>query len=88
MDKKLTTTLGIAVGASLLAGAGYGIYKYFSGKKEKATGDGLSDTNHTSNLFSDFIGNSLVKSNSLYGGADNGLIGGGLYKGNNLVAFV
>lgn len=90
MDKKLTTTLGIALGASLLAGAGFGIYKYFSKKKGARTGDRLGDSNHSTNLFNSFIGNSLVKSNSLYrnSGTGNDLIGGGLYKGYSSVAFV
>lgn len=88
MDKKLTTTLGIALGASLLAGAGFGLYKFFSKKKGNTTGNSLptGDGSHASNLFSSFIGNGLVKSNSLYGSSvGNGLIGDGLYKGNSLI---
>lgn len=88
MDKKLTTTLGIALGASLLAGAGFGIYKYFSRKSGNTTGNSLpgGGGSHANNLFGGFIGNGFVKSNRLYGGnqADNELIGGGLYKSNNL----
>lgn len=91
MDKKLTTTLGIALGASLLAGAGFGLYKFFSKKKSNTTGSHLpNNSSHTGGLFSGFIGNGLTKSNSLYGGngVGNGLIGDGLYKGNSLIASV
>ncbi|MBD2756145.1 hypothetical protein [Spirosoma validum] len=87
MDKKLTTSLGIALGASLLAGAGFGIYKYFSKKSGKTISNSSDDSSsHLSNLFGGFVGNGLTKSTSLYGGShsDNELIGGGLYKGNSL----
>ena len=64
MDKKLTTTLGIALGTSLLAAAGYGIYKFIRSKRattKPAVGGGKPG------FISGFIGDSLVKSNSLYG---------------------
>lgn len=89
MDKKLTTTLGIALGASLLAGAGFGIYKYFSRKRGGADNERLAKgARQVGDVFSHFIGNGLVKSNSLYGGTNNNLIGGGLYKGNEGIAFI
>ncbi|MBD2699966.1 hypothetical protein IC229_04925 [Spirosoma sp. BT702] len=79
MDKKTTTiAAGIALGVTLLAGAGYGIYKYFSRKTKKngviTTNGGIVGNGRN------FIGNSLVKSKSLYEGSssENGLIGGGL----------
>lgn len=86
MDKKLTTAVGIALGASLIAGAGIGLYKYFS-KKSPQSPDNPSVTtgstaSHVGNLISGYISNTLIKSNSLYGGSSvgNGLIGGGLVK--------
>lgn len=85
MNKKTTTTIGIALGAvSLLAGVGYGLYKYFSGRRTTTSQNGSSvGGGGVGNRFaSDFIGNSLVKSNSLYGSSmgDSSLIGGGLTK--------
>ncbi|WP_420148623.1 hypothetical protein [Spirosoma sp.] len=82
MDKKLTTTLGIALGASLLAGAGFGIYKYFSKKSNKKAGNASANAGTAARkaFVESFIGNGLIKSNSLYGGVENGLVGGGLYK--------
>ena len=89
MDKKLTTALGIGLGATLVAG--FGIYKYFSRKGKHATqffgpGGGVAIGN---GFTSSFIGNTLAKSqtlyhhNSLYGGGvdvGNSFVGGGLYK--------
>ncbi|GAB3957674.1 hypothetical protein GCM10028805_50820 [Spirosoma harenae] len=66
MDKKLTTSLGIALGTSLLAAAGYGIYKFISNKRAK-TKLKEGGTSPGSGYVNGFIGNSLVKSNSLYG---------------------
>ena len=84
MDKKTTTTLGIALGASLLAGAGYGIYKYFRNKTGHKDGNKniRSGRDVDNGLTSGFIGNSLVKSSKLYGRdqEENELVGGGLYK--------
>ncbi|GAB3965242.1 hypothetical protein GCM10028806_04110 [Spirosoma terrae] len=80
VNKKLTTVVGLAVGASLLAG--YGIYKYFANKRSKAKhANGKAPI--ANGLADGYIGNGLVKSNSLYrGGVDleDTLIGGGLYK--------
>jgi hypothetical protein len=88
MDKKVTTALGIALGASLVAGAGFGIYKFIKSKYgNKADNSSVSASDgHKSNLFGGYIGNGLIKSNSLYGGQSTGndLIGGGLYKGTSL----
>ncbi|GAB3687204.1 hypothetical protein GCM10027592_00440 [Spirosoma flavus] len=82
MEKKTTTiAAGIVLGVSLLAGAGYGIYKYFSRKLANKKG-GLASVGGGGLIGngSSFIGNSLVKSNSLYEGANSGdgLVGGGL----------
>ena len=77
MDKKVTTIVGIALGATLAAG--FGLYNYFS--KKSGTTVGMGTTGLTSrNLFGDgYMGNSLVKSSGLYvGQTDNGLVGGGL----------
>ena len=82
MDKKLTTVLGIALGATLLTG--FGIYKYFSNKGGTAKLSGGTGIHESNGLTWDFIGNGLSKSPSLYGGGieiGNGLVGGGLYKG-------
>lgn len=77
MDKKVTTLVGIALGATLAAG--FGLYKYFS-KKAGNSGNNAPTGDVSRNGFtSGYIGNSLVKSTSLYGGqVDNGLVGGGL----------
>lgn len=88
MDKKLTTTLGIALGASLIAGAGFGIYKFIKNKRKNDPADNLTSgiVSHNSTAGSKgfpggFIGNSLVKSKNLYGShLDNGLVGSGLTK--------
>jgi len=86
MDKKLTTAVGIALGASLIAGAGLGLYNYFRKKSAQSTDNPAittgSTASHVGNLISGYISNTLIKSNSLYGGsmAANGLIGGGLVK--------
>lgn len=86
MDKKVTTVAGIALGVSLIAGAGFGIYKYFSKKRGHGAGNGIigfGGGGHIGSGFTgNYIGNGLVKSKSLYdsGTIDNGLIGGGLYK--------
>lgn len=83
MDKKLTTTLSIALGATLLAGAaGYGLYKFIRNKRHKGTSSNAPvKTKIGSDLLDSFIGNSLVKGNSLYKKhIENGLIGGGLTK--------
>ncbi|GAB3989939.1 hypothetical protein GCM10028807_16020 [Spirosoma daeguense] len=82
MEKKMTTTLGIALGATLLAGAGFGLYKWLSNKK-KSTGVLQSAGKLATEFTHHFIGNSLIKSNSLFPTQnDNGLIGGGLVKSN------
>jgi hypothetical protein len=81
MDKKLTTTVGIALGVSLIAGAGFGIYKFLTKKSGAADGKGITaGGSRAGSLLSGFIGNSLVKSNSLYRATDDssGLVGGGL----------
>ena len=84
MDKKVTTVAGIALGASLLAGAGFAIYKYFS-KKENSTE--LFGARADGNRLLSFVGNGLFKSTNLYDSqslygdtVDDGLVGGGLYK--------
>ncbi|GAB4034995.1 hypothetical protein [Spirosoma gilvum] len=81
MDKKVTTLVSLAIGASLLAG--FGIYKFIRNKRSKASkvqvpGSGVS----RNGLADGFIGSGFVKSTGLYKGIDiaNGLIGGGLYK--------
>ena len=86
MNKKTTTIAGIALGASLLAGAGYGLYTYLRRKfspsgEASTTGD---STIANSGFMNGFTSDNLVKSNTLYGlgHVDNGLITGGLYKGN------
>jgi hypothetical protein len=77
MDKKVTTIVGIALGATLAAG--FGLYKYFSKKSATTVGMGMAEGN-VKNVFGDgYIGNTLVKSIGLYAGqTDNGLVGGGL----------
>ncbi|GAB4016177.1 hypothetical protein [Spirosoma koreense] len=84
MDKKVTTIAGIALGASLLAGAGYGLYKYFSKKSKESsqTGSSAGSGNRIGKLFDGYIGSGLIKSNNLYGwgNGDSALVGGGLYK--------
>ncbi|UFH52760.1 hypothetical protein [Spirosoma sp. KNUC1025] len=90
MNKKLTTVLGIALGASLVAG--FGIYKYFSSKGKKAKSQ--EGGSHVGNgLTGGFLGKGLIKSYNLTGGdssifgngiiagghVGNGLVGGGLY---------
>ena len=84
MNKKTTTIAGIALGASLLAGAGYGLYTFLRKKFNRSNvvvnGDNAfvnQDITHG------FIGGSLIKSDNLYslGHANNELVGGGLYKG-------
>ncbi|CAN5632178.1 hypothetical protein BH09BAC4_BH09BAC4_46470 [soil metagenome] len=83
MDKKTTTSLGIALGAAtLLAGAGFGIYKYFKNKSGQGVSTNTSGTSADEYAQpSDYIGNGLIKSIKLYGRnrVDNGLVGGGLY---------
>ena len=87
MDKKLTTTLGIALGASLIAGAGFGIYKFIKNKRKNESEHNLTgaSVNHSTagskGFTGGFIGNSLVKNKNLYGShLDNGLVGNGLTK--------
>jgi hypothetical protein len=72
--------VGLAVGASILAG--YGIYKFFANKRSKAKASGGTPVS-ANGLADGYLDNGLIKSNSLYrGGVDleDGLIGGGLYK--------
>ncbi|MBN8826063.1 MULTISPECIES: hypothetical protein [unclassified Spirosoma] len=81
MDKKVTTLVGLALGASLLAG--FGIYKLISNKRSKTHKTSAPESGVGRNGLADgFIGNGFVKSTGLYKGIDlaNGLIGGGLYK--------
>ncbi|WP_080057526.1 hypothetical protein [Spirosoma aerolatum] len=81
MDKKVTTLIGLAVGASLLAG--FGIYKLISNKRSKTHKASAPDGGISRNGLGDgYIGSGFVKSTGLYKGIDlaNGLIGGGLYK--------
>ena len=81
MDKKTTTSLGIALGATLLASAGYGIYKYFKNKSGQGVVNSTSGTSADEyGQPGDYIGNGLIKSIKLYGRnrVDNGLVGGGL----------
>ena len=83
MDKKLTTTLSVALGATLLVGAaGYGLYKFIRNKRNKGVIDHLSSrVKNGHGHIESFIGNSLVKGNSLYKKhIENGLVGGGLTK--------
>lgn len=77
MDKKATTLVGIALGATLAAG--FGLYTYFRKKTGIKVGAGATAPKSRS-LFGDgYIGNSLVKSSGLYvGQTDKGLVGGGL----------
>ena len=81
MDKKVTTIVGIALGATLAAG--FGLYKYFSKKSGTTIGKGLTET-AARNVFSGgFIGNTLSKSPGLYvGQLDTDLVGGGLTRTN------
>ena len=44
MDKKVNTVAGIALGASLVAAAGFAIYKYFRKKAGSAVGTGSAGT--------------------------------------------
>ncbi|UHG93858.1 hypothetical protein [Spirosoma oryzicola] len=84
MDKKVTALAGIALGATLIASASFGIYKWIKNKTGNSaeSSSAVSVGNTVGNKFSGgFLGNGLVKSNSLYGGATNGLVGGGLFKG-------
>lgn len=81
MDRKVTTLVGLAVGASLLAG--FGIYKLISNRRNKTHKTLVTEGGTSRNGLADgFIGNGFVKSTGLYKGIDlaNGLIGGGLYK--------
>lgn len=86
MNKKTTAiAAGIAIGASILAGAGYGLYTYLR-KKFNRTGDTSATGGSTvanSGFANGFTSDNLVKSNTLYGlgHVENGLIAGGLYKG-------
>ncbi|GAB4010871.1 hypothetical protein EXU85_06985 [Spirosoma sp. KCTC 42546] len=77
MDKKVTTIVGIALGATLAAG--FGLYKYFSKKSGTSAGSDLVDATTKSAFSGGFVGNSLSKSPGLYvGQLDTDLIGGGL----------
>ncbi|WP_041951895.1 hypothetical protein [Spirosoma spitsbergense] len=77
MDKKVTTIVGIALGATLAAG--FGLYTYFSKKSGTTVGMGVAERNGKSLFGDSYIGNSLVKSTGLYvRQTDNGLVGGGL----------
>lgn len=79
MDKKVTTLVGIALGATLAAG--YGLYKYFSKKSGTSVGTDLVDTTARNVFSGGFIGNSLSKSPGLYvGQLDSDLVGGGLIR--------
>ncbi|GAB2515976.1 hypothetical protein [Spirosoma aerophilum] len=66
MDKKVTTAAGIALGASLVAAAGYAIYKYFRKKSGNVVGNGFTGGSRPGNLWGGYVGNSLVKSSGLY----------------------
>lgn len=83
MNKRTTTIAGIALGASLLAGAGYGLYTFLRKKFNRVT-DSITGANAFVNQDPShgFVGGSLVKSDNLYslGHADNDLVAGGLYK--------
>lgn len=84
MNKKTTTIAGIALGASLLAGAGYGLYTYLR-KKFNHSGDVSATGGNTTPIngfMNGFTSDNLVKSNTLYGlgHVENGLVAGGLYK--------
>ncbi len=82
MDKKVTTIVGIALGATLAAG--FGLYQYFSKKSATTVGMGVAERNGKSIFGDGYIGNSLVKSIGLYAGqTDNGLVGGGLALAGN-----
>ena len=82
MDKKVTTIVGIALGATLAAG--FGLYKYFSKKTGATVGMGTSGVDSRSLFGDSYIGNSLVKSTGLYVGQTNdGLVGGGLVLAGN-----
>ena len=77
MDKKVTTIVGIALGATLAAG--FGLYKYFGKKSATTVGTGAAERNGKIFFGDGYIGNSLVKSIGLYAGqTDNSLVGGGL----------
>lgn len=81
MNKQLTKTLGIALGATLLVG--YGIYRLLAPKAERNTGSQRLKVSKKS-IIPGYVGNSLVKGNSLYRvlGAHTELVGGGLYAAN------
>lgn len=77
MDKKVTTIVGLALGATLAAG--FGLYKYFSKKSGNIVGMGAAGLSGKSLFGDEYIGNSLVKSSGLYvGQTEDGLVGGGL----------
>ncbi|QIP13775.1 hypothetical protein G8759_14710 [Spirosoma aureum] len=104
MNKKTTTTIGIVFGAaSLLAVAVYGIIKYVKNGSGELDGSRSVDIQGSGPVGVSgagligiqgarpvgFIGNGLVKSDSLYGGGGavgNGLVGGGLIALGNRVS--
>ena len=67
MDKKLTTSVGIALGATLIAGAGFGLYKFLRKKYGRPDSPIPTPGYAKPILFNTFLSNSLVKSTSLYG---------------------